>query len=203
MFYHFSRSRRHSRFFNEPSEAAKDGEGGRHGRGMRGHGRGFGRHGGGRDGGGRVFDHGELRLVILALIAEKPRHGYELIKAIEERLGGSYSPSPGVIYPTLTMLEDLGHASVDVGDGGRKLYTITEAGTQFLAANEPAVSAVMARMAEAGAARSSFLAPEIIRAMENLKLALRMRTSRGKLTEAELDAIATALDSAARAVERA
>src|ERR1700732_1421526 len=76
--------------------------------------------------GGRVFDHGDLRLLILQLVAEKPRHGYELIKAIEEQLGGSYSPSPGVIYPTLTMLEELGYATVAApSDGGKKLYTVT------------------------------------------------------------------------------
>jgi DNA-binding PadR family transcriptional regulator len=67
------------------------------------------RHGGGhgRSGLRRFFAHGDLRLVILRLIAEKPRHGYEIIKAIEERVAGAYSPSPGVIYPTLTLLEEL------------------------------------------------------------------------------------------------
>ena len=59
---------------------------------------------------GRMFDHGELRLVVLALISERPRHGYEIIKEIEDRVAGTYTPSPGVIYPTLTMLEELGHA---------------------------------------------------------------------------------------------
>src|SRR5579872_6788926 len=61
--------------------------------------------GGGRE--GRVFDHGDLRLVIMALLEEKPRHGYEIIKALEERVGEGYSPSPGVIYPTLTLLEEV------------------------------------------------------------------------------------------------
>ena len=71
---------------------------------------------GGRGGGRRrMFDGGELRLVILALIAQKPRHGYEVIKALGERVGGEYSPSPGVVYPTLTLLEDMGYA-VHVGD---------------------------------------------------------------------------------------
>jgi hypothetical protein len=75
-----------------------------------------GRHG--RGGGlGRFFAHGDLRLVILHLIADKPRHGYELIKAIEEQVAGAYSPSPGVIYPTLTLLEELGYVTVSTGDG--------------------------------------------------------------------------------------
>src|SRR5262245_51985023 len=94
------------------------------------HDRGFSRHGfGGRDfegrrggRGGRVFDQGDLRWVVLRLVAEQPRHGYELIKEIEERLGGGYSPSPGVIYPTLTLLEELGFLSAAASEGARKLY---------------------------------------------------------------------------------
>ena len=87
-------------------------------------------HGGrGARGGGRVFGHGGLRFVLLQLIAEKPAHGYELIKAIEDRLGGSYAPSPGVVYPTLTLLEEMGCLSVETADtGGRKRYSITAGG---------------------------------------------------------------------------
>ena len=70
--------------------------------------------------------------MILQLIAEGPKHGYELIKAIEEKLGGAYTPSPGVVYPMLTMLEEMGHATV-VSEGSRKLYTITEEGSKSLA----------------------------------------------------------------------
>ena len=148
-----------------------------------------------------MFDHGELRLVVLALIAEQPRHGYELIKAIEERLGGGYSPSPGVIYPTLTMLEELGHATVAEA-GGKKQYTITEEGRAVLAANQPAVDAAMARMRETGARSGSGSAPQLVRAMENLKLALRLRIERGPLTEEQLRTVSEALDAAAIAVER-
>src|SRR5882762_9856235 len=71
---------------------------------------------------GRLFDHGELRLVVLCLISERPRHGYEIIKEIEDRVSVNYSPSPGVIYPTLTMLEELGHANV-AESIGKKLYS--------------------------------------------------------------------------------
>src|SRR5512142_2757066 len=79
-------------------------------------------HGGGRGGLGRFFAHGNLRLVILNLIGEKPRHGYEIIRAIEDAVGGAYSPSPGVIYPTLTLLEELGFVTVESAEGGKKLY---------------------------------------------------------------------------------
>src|ERR1700722_7310216 len=101
------------------------------------HGSGRGRHRHGRRS-GRIFDHGELRLVVLALIAERPRHGYEIIKEIEDRVAGTYSPSPGVIYPTLTMLEELGHATVVEADG-KKLYSITAGGSEYLAANKAAL----------------------------------------------------------------
>src|ERR1700722_3634744 len=108
---------------------------------------GGGRHGfrGGRGGPMRFFGAGDLRYVILQQIAEKPSHGYEIIKSIQERLGGMYAPSPGVVYPMLTMLEEMGHATV-VSDGARKLYTITEEGSKSLAENKAAVEAIFARM---------------------------------------------------------
>ena len=175
----------------------------RHARGEWG-GRFSGRHGmrGGGRRGGRVFDHGDLRLIILQLVAEKPRHGYELIKAIEDQLGGSYSPSPGVVYPTLTMLEELGYATVAPGDGGKKLYTVTPEGTAYLDANRSAIEAVFARMREVGAAHGDGPAPQILRAMENLRMALRMRMARGPLTEEQVRAVTAALDGAATQVEQ-
>ena len=150
----------------------------------------------------RFFAHGDLRLVILRLIAEKPRHGYEIIKEIEERVAGAYSPSPGVIYPTLTLLEELGYVAVSPGEGARKLHEITEAGQAFLAANRSAVDALFARMEEANQARGGGPAPQILRAMENLKLALRLRLGRGPLTEAQVTAVTAALDAAAVSVEQ-
>ena len=170
---------------------------------LHGHGHGHDHEHRGRGGRrGRVFDHGDLRLVILQLIAEKPRHGYELIKAIEEKLSGAYSPSPGVVYPTLTMLEELGHASVAESEGGKKLYTITEEGRAFLAANKAAVDAVFARIEETGVAHGGARSPQIIRAVENFKLALRLRLSRGALSEEQLRSIVAILDQAAGEIER-
>lgn len=199
----------HGRRFNhehtheeEPREHGRQrGPGGRDG--GRGGGLGGGRGGGGRGGGlGRFFAHGDLRLVLLHLIAEKPSHGYELIRAIEERVAGAYSPSPGVIYPTLTLLDELGYVTVTPGEGAKKLHAITPAGLAFLVANRPAVDALMARMAEATRAHGGGPAPQIVRAMENVRLALRLRLTRGPLTVAEADAVAAALDQAATAVER-
>ena len=77
-----------------------------------------------------MFDGGELRLVLLKLIAEQPRHGYDLIREIEERTGGAYAPSPGVVYPTLTMLDDMGLIEEQKTEGAKKLFAITDAGTR-------------------------------------------------------------------------
>jgi DNA-binding PadR family transcriptional regulator len=157
---------------------------------------------GGRSGLGRFFAHGDLRLVILHLIAEKPRHGYEIIKAIEEQVGGAYSPSPGVIYPTLTLLEELGHVTVSPGDGAKKLHAITTEGRAYLDAYRPAVDALLARMQEANRVHDGGPAPQIVRAMENMKLALRLRLSRGPLSDEQVNAVAAAIDGAAISVER-
>src|SRR4029079_9656328 len=98
---------------------------------------GRGKSRGGPFGGGRMFDQGHLKFVILRLLDEKPRHGYEIIKEIEERFGGMYSPSPGTVYPTLTMLEDLGYARVLPEEGGKKIYEITEEGRKHLGEQQP------------------------------------------------------------------
>jgi DNA-binding PadR family transcriptional regulator len=147
-----------------------------------------------------VLDYGELRLLLLAMIAERPSHGYELIKTIEERFGGSYTPSPGVIYPTLAWLDDMGYARIEAEEGGRKRYGMTPEGEAFLAANRAAADELLAR-AGAGEGRGAIPAP-ILRAMENLKVALRLRLRRADLDPTTADAIAAALDAAAQTVER-
>jgi DNA-binding PadR family transcriptional regulator len=169
------------------------GFGGRHG--------GSGRHGFGRGKFGRVFDHGDLRLVILHLIAEKPRYGYEVIKAIEEKLAGAYTPSPGVVYPTLTLLEETGYATVSEVEGNRKLYAVTDAGKAHLAENGAAIAGILRRIEETHAAQGGGPAPQILRGMENLKMALRLRLSQGALSQEQNRAIAAALDQAAQAIE--
>src|ERR1700730_3810833 len=129
----------------------EEGRGERHGEGRHcgGHGEfGGGRHGygfrGGRGGPMRFFGAGDLRYVILQLIFEEPSHGDEIIKSIQEQLGGMYAPSLGVVFPMLTMLEEMGHATV-VTEGTRKLYTITEEGSKALAENKAQVDGLFAR----------------------------------------------------------
>src|SRR5690349_7153948 len=90
--------------------------------------------------GGRMFEQGDLKLVILRLLEEKPRHGYEIIKELEGRFGGAYAPSPGTVYPTLTLLEDMGYArAVPEGEGGKKVYEITDEGRKYLAEHSTTV----------------------------------------------------------------
>ncbi len=135
------------------------------------------------------------------MIAAEPRHGYELMKGVEERLGGTYSPSPGVIYPTLAWLEDMGFVALDTAEAGRKRYRITAEGEAFIAANRSALEALEARLGSGGAGRPGIPAP-VLRAMENLKLAMRLRLARGPLTPEAATAIAAALDTAVQEVER-
>jgi DNA-binding PadR family transcriptional regulator len=127
-----------------------------------------GRHGGGRFGFGRrgkwdfggrdpedwmrarrMLAQGDLRLIALALIAEAPRHGYEIIKLLEEKTAEWYSPSPGIIYPTLTYLEEAGYVTA-AAEGSKKLYTITEEGSAYLKANREIVDAVLDRLSALG-----------------------------------------------------
>lgn len=101
---------------------------------------------------GRMFEQGDLKLVILQLLDEKPRHGYEIIKELEERSCGRYTPSAGAIYPTLTMLEDLGYAEVTPEEGGKKVYSITDAGRAHLAENQSTADELFDRVSQFGEA---------------------------------------------------
>jgi len=157
------------------------------------HGRGFG---GERE---RLFDGGELRLVILQLVAEKPSYGYEIIKAIEERLSGGYAPSPGVVYPTLTLLEEEGYATSST-EGNKKLYTLTELGTEHLKTNQATIKAIFGRMEQAGDVFGRGRSPQIMRAIMNLKFALKLRAGQGNLTPEQTRKIAEAIDAAARVI---
>lgn len=106
---------------------------------------GFGGPGGLNLGAGRKLNAADLQLLILGLLEEKPRHGYELIKELEERSGGFYSPSPGVIYPALTYLEELNFASVETS-GAKKLYSLTEEGRKYLDDNRKTLEAMISEL---------------------------------------------------------
>ncbi|MDE7548379.1 PadR family transcriptional regulator [Acetobacter fabarum] len=172
---------------------------------LAGHGRHHGRGGGGRRGGRhRLFDYGEMRLLVLSLIGQNPTYGYELIKTIEDKFAGSYTPSPGVIYPTLTWLEEAGHIR-PVEQNGRKTYHITSEGEVYLSANGADLHAILARAASADTPEQGGRCNtpvSVVRAMENLKTALRLKLRNGGLTPQEAEQIASLLDGAARAIDQ-
>lgn len=160
--------------------------------------------GGGRGGRGRrrVFDAGELRLVLLKLIADQPRHGYDLIRAIEEMTHGVYAPSPGVVYPTLTMLQDMGLIDEAKGDGARKVFAVTDEGRAHLAEKSEEIEALLARLEDLGSDQRKAGGAPIKRSVANLLSALWHRVTRGETDEQTLHDIAAILDEAAQKIER-
>jgi DNA-binding PadR family transcriptional regulator len=156
--------------------------------------------GGGRR--GRVFDSGELRLVLLKLIADEPRHGYDLIRAIEDMTGGAYAPSPGVVYPTLTLLEDMGLIEEAKSEGAKKQFAITNEGSAELVAKADEVTALLNRLSAMGEQRAKTDGAPIRRAMGNLRTVLQNRLVADDVTADMLHDVAAILDEAARKIER-
>lgn len=150
-----------------------------------------------RGGNGRFFDYGELRHVVLALLEEQPRHGYDIIRAIDQRTGGTYCPSPGVIYPTLALLEDVGHVRAETADGARNRYQITSDGRAFLVENKVLVDGLLSRMRHVGSVQGS-ASPTIIAAMDRLKAALHSGATPWNAEEAKV--VAAAIDAAAQRI---
>jgi DNA-binding PadR family transcriptional regulator len=161
--------------------------------------------GGGRPGRGRrgrMFESGELRLVLLKLIADQPRHGYDLIRAIEELTHGSYAPSPGVVYPTLTLLQDMGLIEEAKVEGARKPFAITAEGEAHLAEKAGEVEALFERLTGAGEGKRRAGGRPIQRAVGNLLSALWHRVTAEEMGEDRLHEIAAILDEAAQRIER-
>jgi DNA-binding PadR family transcriptional regulator len=150
----------------------------------------------------RMFEGGELRLVLLKLIADEPRHGYDLIRAIEDLTGGEYAPSPGIVYPTLTLLQDMGLVEEAAGEGPRKPFQITEEGKSHLAEREEEVEGLFERLRDLAPREEHTAGPAIGRAVKNLMTALRHRVGRDGLDDELLHEIAAILDEAAQRIER-
>ncbi len=172
---------------------------GRHGVRRGGWGREEGERGGRRR---RVFDSGELRLILLKLIADQPRHGYDLIRAIEELSGGVYVPSPGIVYPTLTMLNEMGQIEEASSDSARKAFSITGDGTDYLTARKAEVDALLARLAELASMRERTDRGPIRRAMQNLRAVLINRFERDDVTSETMHQVTAILDEAAQRIEK-
>ncbi len=167
---------------------------------------GRGRHGGAqRHGPGRrrrLFGQGELRLALLKMLADEPRHGYELIKAVEELTEGIYAPSPGAVYPTLQLLADEGMIEERGDDSPRKAYAATAAGLAELETRRDEVERLFDRLSALADEQHGRPHLRVHRAMENLRNAVRLHRHRGALEGETLDRLVDAIDDAARRIER-
>ena len=155
----------------------------------------------GRWRGGRMFEQGDLRFVILSLLEEKPRHGYEIIKALEERFGGTYAPSPGVVYPTLQLLEDQGFARIVPGPEGKKTYEITDAGRAHLAENRDTVDSIFDRVSKLMGHFLDEPMTEVHKAFKEVAKATYSRASDAVQAPETLKQIVDILGRAAREIE--
>ncbi len=167
-----------------------------------------GRHGPdqGRGGGRsrRMFDGGELKLVLLKLIADEPRHGYDLIRAVETLTGGAYAPSPGVVYPTLTLLDEMGLIGEQQSDGAKKRFAATDEGRAHLEENADQVAMLIARLTGLAAEndRVAWNRSPVRRAMGNLREAIQGRVPRGETSDETIHEIAALIDEVAQKIER-
>jgi DNA-binding PadR family transcriptional regulator len=150
----------------------------------------------------RMFEGGELRLVLLKLIADEPRHGYDLIRAIEDLTGGEYAPSPGVVYPTLTLLQDMDLVEEAAVEGARKPFQVTDEGRAHLEERSEEVEALFARLTDLKPGPSPEGASPIWRAMRNLGMAIRHRVQHGEITEETKFELAALIDELAQKIER-
>lgn len=152
------------------------------------------------DGGGRrprFFGHGDLRLVILDILTHNASHGYELIKAIENMTQGNYTPSPGVIYPTLDYLQDQTYITITEEENGRKRIAITVAGQQWLDENQEQLAQIQARIKARSVGFQLRENPQMKRALDNFKAVLDLKVNQGELSDAQLKQIIGVIDRAA------
>ena len=197
------------RFFRQECRSAGRGDFGEADQGRREHGfGGWGERGfrggpwrGGFGGRERLFDAGDIKLVILKLLNEQPSYGYQLIKRMEEHLAGGYTPSAGVVYPTLTMLEEEGLASVATAENNKKVYSVTEEGRQYLAQHAERLEELFERLDEASANFRRGRSPELMKAFMNLRGAVAARMMRGKATPEQIQKIAEAIHTAAKTID--
>ncbi len=168
--------------------------------------RGGGGHGGrgGRGGGGRrrLFDNDALRLILLKLIADEPRHGYELIRAIEALSGEAYAPSPGVVYPTLTLLSEMDLIAEQPGDGSRKRFAITDAGKAQIEERREALDMALERLSHLARKAERVDGGPVRRAMHNLRFAIQQRLEKEGADNQTMFDVAALIDEAVNKIER-
>lgn len=150
----------------------------------------------------KLFDAAELQTLILHMVNEGRQHGYEIMREIEERSGGGYAPSPGVIYPTLTLLLDMGLLDEAQSEGARKSYTVSAQGRTTLAERAPSIEELMTRLATIEERVSRTDSAPVRRAMQNLRQAVMDRLSKADTEDADIFEVARLIDETAGRVER-
>ena len=149
-----------------------------------------------------MFDGGELKLVLLKLIADAPRHGYDLIREIEAMTGGAYAPSPGVVYPTLTLLDEMSLIGEQQSEGAKKRFAATDEGRAHLEENAGPVEALIARLTGLAAERERTDRAPVRRAMGNLREVLKGRLFSGDLSDETAHEMVALIDEVAQKIER-
>lgn len=150
----------------------------------------------------RLFDARDIRLLILHFLAGSTAHGYELIKSIEALAKGEYVPSPGIIYPNLTLLEEMGSIRASDCQSGKKLWALTDDGKAALAEQQQDIEGVISRLESLGVLGDNRRLPEVQRAIHNFKIALNTRLAKGNIPQETLYKIIDTLDQAAKDIER-
>lgn len=150
----------------------------------------------------RLLDATEVRLLILSILKTRPAHGYEIIKAIEELSQGEYTPSPSLIYPNLTLLEEMGHVMAHAEESNKKSHQLTASGNAFLQQQQAQLQSVISRMQSLAVLANNRSLPEVQRAIHNMRTALNTRLADEHISQQALYAIIDVLDEAAKKIER-
>ena len=150
----------------------------------------------------RFFGHGELRLVLLDILSRSDSHGYELIKEVECLTQGGYTPSPGVIYPTLDQLQAQGLVTVADAESGRRMIAITEAGRRALAAQQQPLGEIQRRLQARSLGHALRKDPQMKRALENFKAVLDLKINQQPIDDAQLKKIIAVIDGAAMEISQ-
>lgn len=150
----------------------------------------------------RLFDANDIRLLILHLLEKNSAHGYELIKSVEALATGEYVPSPGIIYPNLTLLEEMGYIQAMDSQSSKKAWQLTAEGKAALVQQSDKVSAIIDRLASLGVLGDNRRIPELQRAIHNFRVAINTRLSKGDIPQETLYKIIDTLDKAAKDIER-
>ena len=150
----------------------------------------------------RMFETGDIRLLMLHFLQQRSAHGYELIKAIEELSKGEYTPSASIIYPNLTFLEEQGYIFARQEEGGKKQYTLTAEGSTLLGKQTEQLESVTERLHSLAILSNNRSIPEMQRAINNIRMALNLRLAKGPIEQKTLYKITDALDRATKEIER-